>query len=220
MEVRIRGGVRECGGYSTGSCQLMFLLQLYPASSRGRRHKVSKCTPSMLQREGKLCKTVPSRDTIHPWKACAWKTVYRCSSAELGASCVSAKGGWVEKQLREVVAACFICPGSPKGAKLCTSQLPKHTIWEKAHFSFQHVKGNHITYGGKEPPHICWCQAGAALPAVAPLLAATPASPAPRDVPGVTKWEQVVQGRSGSSGTGGQGVSSPGLLSRRGSTSL
>lgn len=46
--------------------------------------------------------------------------------------------------MREVMAPCFICHRSPKGAKLCTSQLPKHTVWEEAHFSFQHVEGNHV----------------------------------------------------------------------------
>lgn len=54
------------------------------------------------------------------------------------------------------------------------------------------------TYGGKE--HICCCQAGVALPAVSPLTAATAASPALRDMPDMTKWEQGMQGGFGSSG--------------------
>lgn len=56
---------------------------------------------------------------------------------------LSAKSGCIEKQLREVVAACFIFHGSPKGAKLRTSQLATHAVWEETHFNSHHITGNH-----------------------------------------------------------------------------
>lgn len=178
--------MRECGGCSTGSCLPVFLLQISPGSSRKRRHKVWKCTPSIPQREGKLCKTVPCRDKIHLWQDCAWKTVYRCFSVELRVSCMSANGVWVEKQLREVMAPCFICHGSPK---LCTSQLTKHTIWEEVHSHFQHVKGNH---GWREGATTHWLLPSWGGPSCILTFDSSHSSqPCTQDMPDMTKWEQV-----------------------------